>query len=266
MPEYLASLNSGVQEGGDDLSALDNAKPEVDKKKVQYIVNRGKLLNNTKIKKKFQNGNPDILLQNKNDLKLIHEGWLKISSPQLKKTSIYPRLTLPNWSQHDIPTERNFFRVNEGFNPYANDDTEPPGPFYFFFRLSKRNMFYSIDKNSINIKGSMMFHEIKDAIPLPDFARSDQCFTIEDTQRKQWTLCAETNIKRNQWVCTIRNVLRLEDYNTCIAKLDGDGLPTIVQKILKPMIMIPIASPMCNEDFNYNELGQDWECDCREGK
>jgi len=133
-------------------------------------------------------------------------------------------------------------------------------------RLSKRNMFYSVSKDSINIKGSLAFTEIRDATPLPDFSRSDECFTVDDAQRKEWTLCAESAKLRNKWVCMIKYILNKEELNICLANLDADeNLPVVVHKITKPMIMIPLASPMCNEDFNYHELGSDWECDCREG-
>lgn len=32
------------------------------------------------------------------------------------------------------------------------------------------------------------------------------------------------------------------------------------------MIIIPIPSPYCNEKWNYNSHGDDWNCDCKEGK
>jgi len=40
----------------------------------------------------------------------------------------------------------------------------------------------------------------------------------------------------------------------------------VIKKVLQPVIMIPFASPMCNENYNYNSLGVEWECDCKDGK
>jgi len=41
-----------------------------------------------------------------------------------------------------------------------------------------------------------------------------------------------------------------------------------VRKVIveQPMIIIPIPSPTCNEKWNYNEHGNDWDCKCKEGK
>lgn len=30
-------------------------------------------------------------------------------------------------------------------------------------------------------------------------------------------------------------------------------------------MIIPIPSPYCNEKWNYNEGGKDWNCKCAEG-
>ena len=31
------------------------------------------------------------------------------------------------------------------------------------------------------------------------------------------------------------------------------------------MILIPLPSPDCAKDWNYNEHGEDWKCRCNEG-
>jgi carbonic anhydrase len=47
----------------------------------------------------------------------------------------------------------------------------------------------------------------------------------------------------------------------------GEAKPIIVEKeILKQPVMIyPIAAPFCNEKWNYNMHGSDWECNCADG-
>jgi len=259
MPDYLAAL--------DKANAEQNNQIEQNKEtKVVYFVNRSKI-NRTKRRRPL--GNPDILLENSKDLTLLHEGWLKVSSSDLKKTHIYSRLILPDWRQHEIVTERNFFRVNLAYNPFNRGIESPPGPFYFYTRLSNRNLFYSPSKDSINVLASLQISEVRDAYELPDFARQDQCFEVNDAQKRVWTLCAETVIKRNEWVCILREKIQKADFGDlekCLNKLDADrNIPIITQKITEPMLLIPLASPMCNENFNYNQLGADWECDCREG-
>ncbi len=254
MPDYLKALDH----------ASENAKKSSKGKKVIYLVNRGKNKTN---KTKVHKSNPDILLPSESELDLVHKGWLKVSSPSLLKSKLYPRLTLPDWQQVDIPTERNFFRINDAYNPFDNDSQSPPGPYFFFMRLSKRNLFYGLTKSSIEIAGAIQFKDVRDAIALPDFARSDECFIVEDAENRDWTLCAEDILKRNKWVCMIRDLLGKEEYQICKKHMDGDAkIPLITQKITQPILIIPLASPFCNQDYNYNELGADWECECREGK
>jgi len=37
------------------------------------------------------------------------------------------------------------------------------------------------------------------------------------------------------------------------------------QKILQPLMIIPLPSPNCESDWNYNFHGMDWVCKCNEG-
>ncbi len=50
---------------------------------------------------------------------------------------------------------------------------------------------------------------------------------------------------------------------------DADGDTKLINKtieIINPIIIIPRPSPYCNEKWNYKNFGDDWECDCKEGK
>lgn len=37
------------------------------------------------------------------------------------------------------------------------------------------------------------------------------------------------------------------------------------KKILQPLMIIPLPSPDCAVDWNYNFHGMDWVCKCNEG-
>jgi carbonic anhydrase len=44
-------------------------------------------------------------------------------------------------------------------------------------------------------------------------------------------------------------------------------LQIIKKRILRqPVIIIPVPSPYCNEKWNYESHGDDWQCDCKEGQ
>jgi carbonic anhydrase len=47
----------------------------------------------------------------------------------------------------------------------------------------------------------------------------------------------------------------------------GEIKPTIIERIVnQPIILIPLPSRHCNENWDYKVHGGDWECDCSEGK
>jgi len=39
-----------------------------------------------------------------------------------------------------------------------------------------------------------------------------------------------------------------------------------ITNITQPLIIIPTATPQCNEKWDYNQHGEDWECTCAEGR
>ena len=220
------------------------------KKKAKIIVNRK---------------NPDVIVEHENSLKLIKEGWLKVSSSQLKNINRFPKILLPDTLEHQIPTERDYFRVNEGYDPVRNPQS-PPSPFHFWMRLSFRNLYYALTQDSINVVGTIPVDDIDDAVVLKEYSRSANCFKILDQQSKDWTLCATSKEDRNQWVCKIKAVKKLESEQLCVKRLLADEAIIIEKRVTQPIILIPLASPMCNENFNYLMNGLDWNCDCKEGR
>jgi len=60
----------------------------------------------------------------------------------------------------------------------------------------------------------------------------------------------------------------MQDWSCAIAT--KAGVPCInndvvIEKIVKqPVIFMPIASPFCNEKWNYGAQGHDWNCKCSE--
>jgi len=36
--------------------------------------------------------------------------------------------------------------------------------------------------------------------------------------------------------------------------------------IIEPQWILPMPSPWCNKDWNYNNLGTDWQCRCWDGQ
>jgi len=259
MMGYLAGLSKHKQ--------IINDKPSLENKTFvplpDFSANASRTTNNTIIE--LPRSNPDVIMEREASLSLIKEGWLKISSPQLKNIIRFPTITLPDLTEHDIPIETYDFRVNEGYDPERNPNSGPT-PFFFWFRLSYRNIYYSLARDSLNVLGNIPVSEIKTASVLVDFARSKNCFKIVDKGARDWILCAETIDERNKWVCKIQALKKLRSESLCLTGLLSDEAIVIEKKVMQPIILIPIASPMCNENFNYEQNGRDWVCDCKEGK
>jgi hypothetical protein len=71
-----------------------------------------------------------------------------------------------------------------------------------------------------------------------------------------------------KWICKIKEILGYND-KQCLnnnASVNVQAAPVIVEKtVTQPIILIPLASPKCNENWDYNSKGSDWNCECSEG-
>jgi len=49
--------------------------------------------------------------------------------------------------------------------------------------------------------------------------------------------------------------------------INNGGIKTIEEKqiIKQPIYLMPLPSPICNENWNYDKKGLDWNCKCMEG-
>merc|ERR1711964_596847 len=78
-------------------------------------------------------------------------------------------------------------------------------------------------------------------------------------ERDYWTMCADDAQTKTDWVCAI---------NTLLGRPCGQVGPQIIKKqkvVRQPLIIVPIPSPFCNEKWNYNDHGRNWNCKCAEG-
>jgi len=183
-----------------------------------------------------------------------------------KNRARFPPIAMPDGTFQEILVDQNFFRNNTAFNENNPDPTMPPGQFFFWFRLSGRNIYYSTTETDINILGAINIVNVDDAIPHDDYSAEATCFNVKDRETKNWKLCADSIDIRNKWVCKIKEILMLND-ELC-SNLKGESMkPTIIEKIInQPIVLIPLPSRHCNENWNYKIHGNDWECDCSEGK
>ena len=206
----------------------------------------------------------------KNPVQVLKEGWLKISSPMFKDTAKFPNIALPDYSEVRIRANKDYFRINDAFNPVNTSGNYPPSKLFFWFRLSGKNFYYTHKKNEMNVLGNIAFRNLVG--PLRSSNGDNRCFKIKDIEGRKWTLCADSFKVRTQWICQIKLMLGHTNPFECQKENQIDGAPgpstptIITRKVTQPIIMIPLASKQCNEGWDYASKGQDWNCECAEGK
>lgn len=232
-------------------STKTNAVPEKEKLKAKYrqrslhagIIHRFKQVNNT------------------NSTEEEKEGILRISSYDFLNKDKYPDVNLlKKGEKQEIKTDLNRFRIN------MDKTTNPTEPnLDFFFRLNKDSLYYSNDKEDYNVLGSIEFNSVKS---IEKAKVDDRCITITMNNEVEYMICSEKVEERNQWYCAMISKIQFKD-DFCAKRKQSDFKVTpmeIEQKIYQPIILIPEASRVCNDKFNYKLKGSDWECNCSEGK
>ena len=197
-------------------------------------------------------------------LKVSFESWLKISTPEFKNLEKFPSITMPDYKTKKIGVNIDNFRINELFDENKTTPEMPPEETFFWFRISDKNIYYTPNKSSMNILGNISVKRL--AGITPERKTTSTCFTLQDQDNSKWKLCAETREIRQKWICKIKELLGEDDTN-CKAAPKGDQNVVVEDvKVSDPVILIPLPSKNCNDNWNYDNLGKDWECDCAEGK
>jgi carbonic anhydrase len=202
---------------------------------------------------------------NPNDLILFD--WFMISSPAFNNKTLFPDVVLPDGKKSVISTDPEFFRINQVYDISKPD--QGPTNKHFWFRLSGANIYYSLSKSDINILGAF---KIADITLISNYAESYTgmlktfCFSVVDDHRIRWRMCTSDEKVSKAWVCRIKQILKLEDEN-CLKdnEISKDQTKYRDRNITQPIIIIPLPSPICNENWNYQRNGEDWACECKEG-
>ena len=217
---------------------------------------------------------------NSNDLskidsnQILLEDWLKISSPSIRSSLRYPEIILPNNDRKSINTTHNYFRINNLFKA-GKEGTDPLDELYFYFRLTKNFFYYTATKTDLNILGTIPMEfvlsiskEIKDDRIVEG---REKCFSVKMNDGQDYTICGKDIPTLNKFFCKIKAILNVPLDYYCrdpqkLVKVEESAVTTEVRNITQPFIMIPLPSKICNENWDYNSKGSNWECICSEGK
>lgn len=195
------------------------------------------------------------------------QAWMRISSPDFKNKNKFPPLILQSGEEVIIKVDSNYFRINDAFDSSNTSPDMPKNPLDFWFRLKENNLYYSKTKTDYNILGSLTFAQI-DKLDLP----KKFCFKVTEASGDKWTLCTLDEETRKKIYCKIREIIgdNVYECSTAQKKAEVDlstlPKPTIIEdKVIQPIILIPLPSKTCNQNWNYLNNGKDWECTCKEG-
>lgn len=219
---------------------------------------------NSTIKEKLMNISAG---QNGSNTTGMLEDWMLISSYSFRNTEMFPPITLPNFTQVYIETNKDLFRVN---NVMCSNLNKTDCNLRFYFRLAPRlHIYYAASDSDANILGTISIQDIKDVSSPQNPIRTENCgdvycFEVIDAVNSNWRLCAESYQIALKWVCRIQAELGQPPSMEC-RQLEGVAIKLEQKIIHEPLVIVPLPSPHCNDGWNYNKNGADWECICAEG-
>jgi carbonic anhydrase len=220
---------------------------------------------NKPVKKPVSNNyDPDQILQQGEKLDPVMSDWLKISSPQFKNTKKFPPILLHSGEEVTIKLADGFYRINTSYKKKNNNGA--PDEKYFWFRLSGRNLYYSLNKQDMNVLGSIYLKDIQDMEISKAYSDEPTCFFLIDNLDSKWKLCAENMPTKVKWVCRMKTVLGQFEKDCEKILMADSEITVLTKKVTQPIIMIPLPQRSCNENWDWARNGDDWECDCKEGK
>ena len=147
--------------------------------------------------------NSDQILSPSENIDVLLSGWLRIYSLSYKNLKLFPNVPLPGNVERKISIdEDNDFRLNDKF---VNDE-DYFKRFQFFFRVSKKNIYYSEEEKDLIILDSLPIKRITSVENYPvSNPEKATCFTLLDSEKiSDWTLCAMDLTSMKKWSCQIK--------------------------------------------------------------
>lgn len=201
--------------------------------------------------------------------------WMSIKSIAFTDTKKYPHL-LSNENNRLLINLSNFQRKNDNFPNAKLDGALNDSSFWF--RIRGGYIYYSATKSDMNILDAIFAKSIQNSINISDNSDQQECFTITDFNNYNYDVCSNSKAIKITWMCSLQKFLKINLDNSCnpepkttqIASDSNinvklrDGI--IKRKVLQNVIIIPTPSKKCNDNWNYNNRGTDWECGCKEGR
>lgn len=208
-------------------------------------------------------------IQEKKEIpKPILEEFFMISSNAFLNRELYPSVHIEKKKFWTIKTDVNNYRINDAWKKTETTEKGPSERF-FYFRLSGLNLYYTNTKSDLNILGVISVRSM-DKIMSPKLDATTEyittCFLLTDIQRQKYKICGMEEKTVKHWYCQIKSFLGEKDEEICANLDESIKIITKTIEINQPLVIVPTPSPFCNQKWNYQNWGDDWECDCAEGR
>jgi len=262
----LLSSNLQNQVGSSNVLAVMKGLLGKDKKKKNKSKFRSnKLIQGTKVEKPKS---VEVIDKNKiltefENLKVFAQDWMRISSPSFRDTNKFPSILLHDYSEKNINIDTANFRINEAFSANSQNANLPPEDLFFWFTVNDKNIYYTDTKTSLVVRGNLPLKKLVGVAK--ERKQNSTCFELSDSDNNKWKLCAQDQQLRHKWICYLNTVLGIDDFE-CQAKASDANIVVEDTNVTDPVILIPLPSKTCNEKWTYANNGNEWECDCQDGK
>jgi len=203
---------------------------------------------------------------------LYYKGWLKISSPLFRLNSLFPpiRILDENGKEKtvEVKVNKDDYRVNENQKIVKKEELDKRD---FFFKLKDNFLFYSIDESDINVLQTFHVDQIDKVDDwkfdvADEFGKEIFYFTFYEKMTKfSYKIASFNKEELIKFYCILTNLIK-KPKDFCL----GVPLPVIrtiiKEEIEDKIILVPVPSKVCNDKWNYDNKGEDWECLCKEGQ
>lgn len=203
---------------------------------------------------------------------LPYMGWLKISSALFRLQSLFPPIRIIDSKGSEstvfVKIDKDEFRINE--NQKSSNSTAELDERDFYFKLTENYLFYSIDEKDINVLHTIpvnIIDKIEDwKVDRNEFGKELYSFVIiEKTTKFSFKIATYNKLEMFKIYCKLTTAIQKPKLE-CTGNLPILMKSTIIkEEIVQNTILIPIPSKTCNEDWNYENKGEDWECLCKDG-
>lgn len=192
-----------------------------------------------------------------------YEGWLTVQSEALNTSRRYPLIPGIVEPPVKLPIDQESKLINMLWK--KDQKNEMPSKYFLWARLKGKYLYFT---NSNKTDEHILFYiNTANIVGVENLKDENYCLNVNEGENK-WTFCSENLLNTDKWVCLISATVRGEDpKKECESAIKAVAAPKIIEKTIEqPYIVIPIPQEYCNAKWDYSENGNNWECNCKEGK